>query len=957
MTDLKVALVLTVDNATAEAKLDSFGKKTEAAAVSTKEFTQAETQAAAAAVKLADASDTAGLAVTKMAAAEKSSIAAADGAAVATVKLAQAESNAAAKSMELAAAERVTASTVSAAAASASAATESVDKLASSKKKAKEESGQLGSAVEALARRLGLADTASSLLGNTLKGALFVGAAFEALELAKNISEAGIRIERTNATLQAVSGSGQAARAEYRFIVAESQRLGLAIDSTASSYSRLYASAQGTKLQGQGVRDVFSSISEATGRLNLSAADTEGVLLAVSQIISKGTVSSEELRGQIGERLPGAFNIAARAMGVTTAELGKLLESGSVASDVFLPKFAAELRKTFDTDANTRVETTTSNFARLRNEISLLAGEIGSGLNPALSASSGAAASALESARRARQQGNLDVLADGSSQRSFRGSPIEFTPAPAYNLDRAAPFANLGQAFRTEALLGRSLQPSNASSPSIFPLAPQRSQDENDRIAKLNQEFELRKLITEEQRTQYRVSIGDLKTLDEFSKALELRNARQRDAAKAETEITKQRDQAGKRETTEADRAREQDLRRALEKEQADAKAIRAAQVRVAELQFELASGEKATESKRKQIELEGQFAATTKTTLAAEVDKAVALERQLTSRRELVQDADRFAKDIVRRGDKPETLRDQTDQIRRRGSAGGLGAAGDVSSLVGGAQDKESRRYADELNKLKESNQAKLIEDDLYRAATESAETEHADRINQINQAGAEARMDLNKSAFSALSTLGQDFQDSAFAQTKAGFEVSKQVSAAQAGIKTYEAAIGAYNALVNIPYVGPFLAVGAATAATVFGLGQIAKIESQKFNPSGRENGGPVLPGSLYPVGERGRPELLQQGDDFYLIPGNRNGQVVPATRASGNSSGAGDNRSEPKLTLIVNNMDSGQIAVQDQPVRELPDGTLTVELMVSMIRDNASPIRGELSRLGVTSAGKFG
>jgi len=56
-------------------------------------------------------------------------------------------------------------------------------------------------------------------------------------------------------------------------------------------------------------------------------------------------VQAEELRGQLGERLPGAFQIAARAMGVTEVELNKLMETGQVFSADFLPKFAAQLRK------------------------------------------------------------------------------------------------------------------------------------------------------------------------------------------------------------------------------------------------------------------------------------------------------------------------------------------------------------------------------------------------------------------------------------------------------------------------------------------------------------------------------------------------------------------------------------------------------------------------------------
>src|SRR5690606_8668116 len=90
---------------------------------------------------------------------------------------------------------------------------------------------------------------------------------------------------------------------------------------------------------------VFESISKASAVMGLSADQSAGALLALQQMVSKGTVQAEELRGQLGERLPGAFQIAARAMGVTTAELGKMLEQGQVIADDFVPKFARQLEQ------------------------------------------------------------------------------------------------------------------------------------------------------------------------------------------------------------------------------------------------------------------------------------------------------------------------------------------------------------------------------------------------------------------------------------------------------------------------------------------------------------------------------------------------------------------------------------------------------------------------------------
>jgi len=64
-------------------------------------------------------------------------------------------------------------------------------------------------------------------------------------------------------------------------------------------------------------------------------------------MMGKGKVQAEELRGQLGEALPGAFNLAAKAMGVTTSKLNEMLDKGQVLPEELLPKLASELLKTF----------------------------------------------------------------------------------------------------------------------------------------------------------------------------------------------------------------------------------------------------------------------------------------------------------------------------------------------------------------------------------------------------------------------------------------------------------------------------------------------------------------------------------------------------------------------------------------------------------------------------------
>jgi hypothetical protein len=82
----------------------------------------------------------------------------------------------------------------------------------------------------------------------------------------------------------------------------------------------------------------------------------------------------EELRGQIGDRLPGAFQIAADSMGLTTKELDKLVTKGGLTAEEFLPRFAAQLDKTF---GGASFDGYVQSMQRLRNAIDIALIDIG----------------------------------------------------------------------------------------------------------------------------------------------------------------------------------------------------------------------------------------------------------------------------------------------------------------------------------------------------------------------------------------------------------------------------------------------------------------------------------------------------------------------------------------------------------------------------------------------------
>jgi|GEM_PF-2132584 len=168
--------------------------------------------------------------------------------------------------------------------------------------------------------------------------------------VSREILQTGLGLTSTTARFRSATGGIKAGADEMENAAEIADFYGQRLQVVEQGYSGLLAASRGTGIEDQ-ARDIFEGVATAATALQLPAEQTGGALRAIEQIMSKGSVQAEELRGQLGERIPGAFQIAARAMGVTTAELSKMLELGQVASDDFLPKFARQLKIEFGESA------------------------------------------------------------------------------------------------------------------------------------------------------------------------------------------------------------------------------------------------------------------------------------------------------------------------------------------------------------------------------------------------------------------------------------------------------------------------------------------------------------------------------------------------------------------------------------------------------------------------------
>ena len=206
------------------------------------------------------------------------------------------------------------------------------------------------STLELAKLRVQLGDTsgAMSTLWSGAKAAavpvMAIGAA--AIYAGKACFDASLQMDRLVKSYTTIEGSTSGAVSQLDYIYEISNKLGLEFQSTAEAAKGFFAAGKGSALQ-KDLNGIFEGVSQAGAALSLSTEQMDGVFLALGQMISKGKVQAEELRGQLGERLPGAFNLAARAMGVTTAQLDDMLKKGQVTAEDMLPKLAAVLKDEF----------------------------------------------------------------------------------------------------------------------------------------------------------------------------------------------------------------------------------------------------------------------------------------------------------------------------------------------------------------------------------------------------------------------------------------------------------------------------------------------------------------------------------------------------------------------------------------------------------------------------------
>lgn len=175
------------------------------------------------------------------------------------------------------------------------------------------------------------------------------------------------KLQGFNAIMSVSTKTADDVSASYDFLRKTADRLGVQFDALTSNYAKLVASLPPGIKGLQTAEKVFMGVAMAARTLHASNQDTQLMFYAVTQMASKGVISMEELRRQLGEKLPGVIQIAAKALNTIPEELEKAIRKGIVSSEKFLPIFGDALIRTFADSSEKASSSVSASIARLTN--------------------------------------------------------------------------------------------------------------------------------------------------------------------------------------------------------------------------------------------------------------------------------------------------------------------------------------------------------------------------------------------------------------------------------------------------------------------------------------------------------------------------------------------------------------------------------------------------------------
>ncbi|MBO8431404.1 tape measure protein [Spirochaetes bacterium] len=218
----------------------------------------------------------------------------------------------------------------------------------------------------------------NDILGKSFRRAIGI---FFGIQGVRSIINTSRQFDLLQRSISGLTGSAQ----DWEYLRQEADRTGSSLTKIAGSYKNFYSAAKMSGFDRSGIQTMFSDVLTAGRGIGASQEQVRSALVALEQMLSKGKVSAQELRLQMGNALPGSFEIAAKAMGLTTRQLDDMMSKGELLANDFLPKFTKELKNTYENGFAANVHSLDAELVRLSNawqefQANILQGEAGEAL-------------------------------------------------------------------------------------------------------------------------------------------------------------------------------------------------------------------------------------------------------------------------------------------------------------------------------------------------------------------------------------------------------------------------------------------------------------------------------------------------------------------------------------------------------------------------------------------------
>jgi tape measure domain-containing protein len=225
--------------------------------------------------------------------------------------------------------------------------------------------GPLGGVATRIAAFGAVANSSGLEIAAVVAGVAIAAMAFD--KLGKSILSAGVQFEAYRDQLTAVTGSQAAANIALQDAINIANQSGQSINTIVPEYAKFAQVTENTGLAGQKAHDIFLGLSQILTQLHASPEKVTAVMDDFGQMVDRVSLTTSELSRKLDKDLPNAYEAAIAASGMTDAAFTKMLTTGQVVSDAFLPKFIAKLEELNHVNPAQFADTFESSTNRLHN--------------------------------------------------------------------------------------------------------------------------------------------------------------------------------------------------------------------------------------------------------------------------------------------------------------------------------------------------------------------------------------------------------------------------------------------------------------------------------------------------------------------------------------------------------------------------------------------------------------